>query len=348
MDLDSLSEAQRHCDAALQSMRRFELPATPRHYAVWYEYHAARNLALRQVLDVVLSNRREVDRRLMSELYDRFFSHVAERESVQVASRSIRTTLTEVVGRISEVGVDVERYGTTLGKVARQVSEDSGTLSQAVQRLTAETAAMSAKSARLGRDLSGSAERIAALEKELDAAQRLATTDGLTELPNRRAFDAAMRELAGQAMNSGDDLSLLMIDIDHFKKFNDTWGHLVGDAVLRMVAHALSRRTRQTDHLARYGGEEFALLLPQTALGEAAAIGEELRERLATRRFTLRGSEQSIGQVTISIGAARYEPGEALSDWLARADSALYRAKREGRNRVVTAEAEAARDCAAA
>jgi diguanylate cyclase len=191
------------------------------------------------------------------------------------------------------------------------------------------------RSARLGEELNASGQRIADLERQLAAAHQASLTDPLTSLPNRRAFDTMVLEQAGQAMNSGAALSLLMIDIDHFKRVNDAWGHTVGDAVIRLVAATLAQNRTETGRAARYGGEEFALLLPATPLEDAAAHAERLRGILAARRISLRANAASIGNVTVSIGAARYEPGEPISTWIERADAALYRAKEEGRNRVV-------------
>ena len=166
--------------------------------------------------------------------------------------------------------------------------------------------------------------------------RREATTDGLTEIANRRAFDTILRETAGEAMNSGDDLSVLMIDIDHFKIFNDTWGHQTGDDVLRLVAATLQQSIRGQDTAARYGGEEFAVILPATSLSAAVAVGSNIRRACERLQFVTRDTQQAVGTVTVSIGGACYEPGEALSNWIRRADAALYRAKQEGRNRVVS------------
>ena len=178
-----------------------------------------------------------------------------------------------------------------------------------------------------------------ALEKQLEEARREASIDVLTGLMNRRAFDQTIRTLAGEAMNTGEPLALLVLDIDHFKIFNDTWGHAVGDAVLQLMARRLASRARPEDKPARFGGEEFTMLLPGTTLEEAAAIGDAIRADLEAQRLVLRDSQTLIGTVTTSVGAALYEPGERLADWMGRADAALYQAKAEGRNRVVAMQA---------
>jgi diguanylate cyclase len=175
------------------------------------------------------------------------------------------------------------------------------------------------------------------LQRTLDDARRAALTDGLTGLANRRHFDEMLQALAGQAMNSGAGLSLLLIDIDHFKRINDTWGHPVGDQVIQLVAATLLDNLRGTDFAARYGGEEFAVLLPVADAEGAAIVGNRLREAFACKRVVLQKTRQPIGVVTVSVGVAAYLPGEKLADWVRRADKALYAAKQAGRNRVVQA-----------
>jgi diguanylate cyclase (GGDEF)-like protein len=127
-----------------------------------------------------------------------------------------------------------------------------------------------------------------------------------------------------------------MTDIDHFKRFNDTWGHLAGDAALRHVSRMLAGHMRPSDLVARYGGEEFSALLPETALEDAGAIAERLRAGIESATLTLAESSQAVG-VSVSIGIALAGPDEALEDMIGRADEALYRAKENGRNRVEVA-----------
>jgi diguanylate cyclase len=134
-------------------------------------------------------------------------------------------------------------------------------------------------------------------------------------------------------MNSGDELSMLMIDIDHFKKVNDTWGHQTGDIVLRHLAQTLQKAVRGGDHVARYGGEEFAVILPNTDGKAAVTVAENIRETLAKEPLVIELTPP-ITPTTVSIGAACYDPGEPLAEWVGRADAALYSAKRDGRDRV--------------
>jgi diguanylate cyclase (GGDEF)-like protein len=164
----------------------------------------------------------------------------------------------------------------------------------------------------------------------------LSTTDGLTGTFNHRAFQERLREEFRRAQRYDDALSLVLLDLDHFKDVNDTHGHLVGDAVLREVAAALRGCARDTDFLCRYGGEEFAFLLPRTPLGGALTLAERARQALAALRVGPRGQLR----VSASMGLAglphrAVHTPEAL---LQAADEALYRAKAQGRNRVCLAQ----------
>jgi diguanylate cyclase len=195
---------------------------------------------------------------------------------------------------------------------------------------------MARRSEWLGNRLRQSVETIRTLEVTLEDVRREATTDGLTEIANRRAFDSSLRETAAAAMNSGDDLAILMIDIDHFENLNDTWGHQTGDEVLRLVAATLQKNIRGQDTAARYGGEEFLVILPATQLDGAVEVGNHIRRACERQQFTPRDAHQLVFMPTLSIGTACYDPGEALSNWIRRADAALYRAKHGGRNCVVS------------
>ncbi len=168
---------------------------------------------------------------------------------------------------------------------------------------------------------------------EHEQTRRLAFTDGLTSLANYRWFHTRLQQEIERADRYRRPLSLIMLDIDYFKAYNDTHGHPQGDAILAQVAKLLKQTSRSSDMVARYGGEEFALILPETDQTSAEALGDRLREEI--EQFQFAGEERLPSKIlTISVGIAthsRYADKEAL---IAAADAELYRAKREGRNRV--------------
>ena len=173
------------------------------------------------------------------------------------------------------------------------------------------------------------------IKRAIEYAQtkRLANTDGLTGLYNRRSFQERLQQEVDRANRYYRPLSLIMIDIDHFKTYNDTYGHLQGDDILVEVARTLQKLSRTSDIVARYGGEEFALILPETDSASAEVLGKRLQEHIESHTFP--GEEQLPGHVlTISVGIASYTPPDTKEALLEAADMALYQAKREGRNRV--------------
>jgi len=164
---------------------------------------------------------------------------------------------------------------------------------------------------------------------------QLATTDPLTTLLNRRALTERLTREMERALRDDSSVALLLIDLDHFKRVNDTHGHLVGDAVLRDVAELLLAGARGSDFVGRFGGEEFLVVLPDTDDDGAAAFAERIRERVEAHRFPDREGDPSL-RMTTSIGVATFPAAliESVEDLFARADAALYRAKADGRNRV--------------
>ena len=162
-------------------------------------------------------------------------------------------------------------------------------------------------------------------------------TDGLTDVGNKKRLDQLVQKEIPRAVRHNRELSLLMVDIDHFKDVNDTYGHLAGDSVLRDLAGILQKRLRPDDELGRYGGEEFAAVLPETSLYGAVKIAEDLRGLVEQHRFIVEGEQI---RVTVSIGAAALKPGMDAKGFFRAADEMLYKAKNSGRNRVCPSPTE--------
>jgi diguanylate cyclase len=208
---------------------------------------------------------------------------------------------------------------------------------EALQRLLGasvdENSHLTARVRRLEAELRRSSAEVAKLRGQLGGAVQDALTDSLTGLANRRSFDLELAAVVECASRSSP-AHLVMADIDHFKRVNDTHGHDVGDEVLRIVGEVLLANVRRDSLVARVGGDEFGLLLPRASPQYTARIAIRLCDLLASRPLVVRGLPEFSERITLSIGVAGWHAGESSVEWYARADAALYDAKRRGRNQV--------------
>ena len=342
MNFETVVEATNYAEHALASLRGLSTAPTPQHFAIWYEYHRGQNRELNRVIDILLANRSELSEAVMDEIYERFFATTLEHKAVRETSRRVQETLKAVVGHIHEAQGGAGRFNETLTDITGKLKKENSPFEELVERLTSEMGEMTRHAELLDLRLTQSSVTIEQLRSHLETVRKDAMTDGLTGIANRKMFDLSLRECATQALDEATALSLMMLDIDHFKAFNDSWGHDTGDDVLRLVARMLIRNTKGQDLAARFGGEEFAILLPHTGLQDATSVAESIRRAFVGRRIVKKDTGASVGAISVSIGVAQYEPGEALGEFVRRADSALYRAKNAGRDRVWAAHTIAA------
>jgi diguanylate cyclase len=337
MNLSPVQPTDPLATAAMHSMGHHGITPTPDNFAIWYEYHAGANTALKRTIDVFISNKRDFDAPALEELHNSFFSNSTEQAVLRETSLNVIAAAQQVLDLLDAEQRAARRQPQEPAPAEGQPDPSFGRLTKVLAHLIAETGEMARRSDRLALSMRHSSERIEVLEQTLDKARREATLDSLTGIANRRSFDLGVNELAADAMNSGDDLCLIILDVDHFKTFNDSWGHQTGDEVLKLVAATIQQNVRGQDRAARYGGEEFAVIVPCTPLAGAATVAENIRQAVERQQFTARESRRTIGGLTVSLGVACYDPGEPLLDWIGRADAALYRAKHAGRNRVQSA-----------
>lgn len=327
-------------ERAFETLRQRGIPPSPENYLIWYTHYADENPALSRMIRLLEQNRDSFGPERCRELYSRYFLREDVDRAMTQAMGRIRTItehLATVLARSSDESARASANLEALGKALTK-STDIGQIRRLIATLDAETRALIAGTRALGCQLQRYSREASELHSHLEALQREAETDALTGVANRKGFDRALRELATRSLEEGVPLALLVVDVDHFKQFNDTHGHDVGDAVLRLVAGRIRDGLREADVVARYGGEEFVVLMPGVGLADAIAAAERLRAAVAARRLRSRTDGSDLGAVTVSIGVALYRPGEPLDHLFRRADHALYIAKRTGRNRVVCGE----------
>ena len=334
---DGREESEAWAGQVLDLLRRLRVAAHPNNYLVGYIYVTERLPELRREMDQMINSGRLTEN-VMGDLYLR---HLRPDAELRAAGVRLEETMSRLGQQIQDVNQGAEHYGQALEDFSDRmvtVAAEAATADKveaAVGTVVDETRAMAEINCQLEDRLRLSAKEIASLRQHLEVVTRQATTDGLTGLLNRRTFDARLRQAATEAQDEATFLTLLMIDIDHFKKFNDAHGHQMGDQVLKLVAKCLTDGIKGADAAARYGGEEFAVILPRAPLSEGLQVAERLRRTVHGKKITNRRTGESLGQITLSIGVGQYVPGEDPAAVLRRADEALYAAKRGGRNRVM-------------
>ena len=333
--------AGRLAEQALMAMQARAIPPTPQNFAVWYQHQIGDNPTLMQAIATIDQSAEGFTTGRLIELY-RLCGGVADHcRQLQLVSERVSSLVDEVTSKLGLATSQTRDYSERLSSLGHGLSAviEPSELVALVRELENQTELMRRRAGKLETELERNSREINSLKDDLASARRAATTDPLTGLGNRKLFDDVFALEAETATSSGAPLALLVTDIDHFKIFNDRHGHQIGDAVLKLVAEKLKRSVKGRDTVARYGGEEFVVLLPRTDEAAAAQLAEQLRAEIARSRLVVRNRGQDLGKVTISIGVAELQPGETVDDCFRRADQALYRAKNEGRNRVIAAAA---------
>ncbi|MEZ5826143.1 MAG: diguanylate cyclase [Geminicoccaceae bacterium] len=319
----------------LQELRDLELPPSAENYAVWFAHLATRNRELSRRIAQIRKREGKFSQGLMDQLYEEFVAHHAH--DLLRHSRDAGSLLAAVLTDIDLAHRSTGSYGNTLDQAAEILaSADRQEELLAITRsLQGATAQMQEHTSQLRSELFHREEEIGRLRTALDEARMASRTDPLTGIGNRGLFDERLEIAIDEARSEEYPLSLLLLDIDHFKAINDSHGHQVGDIVIRLVASKLKEMVKGRDLPARYGGEEFAVILPQTPRDGARRLAEMIREILATNKIKLKSKDISLGTVTASFGVSSLQPGDSPDTLIERADAALYEAKRQGRNRVV-------------
>ncbi len=319
---------------AIPKMSQLNIPLTPENYHVWYEYTMGGCPQLNKAIDKLLKNNTDFSNTINQELYDTYIYQAPEESFQQGVQKLVTTLFEKITGMTKQTknfSTSLERYNSTL-----KTDPNIETITNLIINLIDDTDSVIKSNQSMESMLESMNEEIDVLRNNLQALNKEAFTDKLTAVPNRRAFDKKMEHLFDDYHDEQQVFSLLLIDIDHFKQFNDTHGHTVGDRVLKYVASVMIGGIKGDDMLARYGGEEFVVLLPNTSYEDAIAVGNHIREKVSSNKLVDNNAQKKVlGYVTISIGVAAINEKDNLDSIVERADKALYLAKERGRNTVI-------------
>lgn len=330
-------EAYELARLALEQLETQRVWPTPVNYELWSHIIAEPNGPLAQELERLRMAGEKITDDIAERLASTYLPKAKLSEQIRDTGKALSRELASAEQAIRSAQESSESFSSRLEETSRTLEGDpSGpALMGVVADLTDATKQMQAQNASVERALAASTSEVAMLREQLEEIRKEAATDPLTRLANRRAFDETIERIRAEAVATGDYFCLVLLDIDHFKKFNDTWGHQTGDQVLRYVASMIRKRAVPPRFAARFGGEEFALILPGENLLETKPLVERILKDVSAANIRRRSTNDNLGVITLSAGIAGYRAGDTVHDLIERADASLYKAKRRGRNRVV-------------
>jgi diguanylate cyclase len=335
--LDEHERTMAFAEVALGQIKSLRQTAVPRNYEIWYVYAAGFNAALNQVINETLARNGTLSEADLEQIYDTYISHIKTTDRIDKVGSRVIGEIDDVMRLVGDaLGVSL-CYDESLSDATQklEVVLNQNQIKAIVEMLVKSTGVMRETNKVLQDRLTLSKTEIGNLQQSLEAIRTESLTDPLTGLGNRKYFDRSLGAAVQTARVSGEPLSLLMFDIDHFKSFNDSYGHLTGDQVLRLVGMSLRQAIKGQDITARYGGEEFAVLLPNTAMRQALTVADHIRRAIMAKELKKKSSGEILGRVTISVGVSMLRPTDDTDSLIERADVCLYIAKRNGRNRVI-------------
>jgi diguanylate cyclase len=324
-------------EIALGQIRALRQPASPRNFEIWYHYATGYNQSLNQSINEALATKGVLTDTDLDQLYDTYLAASRMGERIDSVGERVLDEIKQVMTTIDAAAGSATSYSKRLNLASESLAKasDGEALRTVIEHLVQGAKEMEQDNKKLEARLASSRQEIEQLQQNLETVRVESLTDPLTTLANRKYFDAALAKGLVDAQEKNEPLSLLMLDIDHFKSFNDKYGHLTGDQVLRLVALSVKQNVKGQDVAARYGGEEFVVALPKTGLESAITVADHVRRAVMTKELMKRSSGERLGRVTVSIGVAVLHAGDTPQILIERADKCLYAAKRHGRNRVI-------------
>ena len=310
---------------------------SPENYAIWFQYAVAKNFDLVNEINKILKNKVPFSQETTSYLYNKYIIGSRAQKAIDEAASSAQSVLQEVLKVVNNFSGETKSYNQNVDQYLEDISTqfEDNNVKDMVKQLISKTATLKESGEKINAKLEESTKEIQTLRQNLQEVTQESQRDFLTGVYNRKAFEKLFAEYVETAKEQKKDMCLMMIDIDFFKRFNDKFGHLLGDEVLKIVARSLTDILKGRDVVARFGGEEFVVILPETPIEGALKVAEAIRAAIASKELKRRDTGENYGTITVSMGVARFRPEtDTLTSLTKRADDALYRSKREGRNRV--------------
>ncbi len=325
---DDVEIAHGYALKVLARLKKLGIPMSPENFELWYVYYARQNTEVVNAIDERIKAGEDLSQIFCYETHKAHLKDNINDELVREAGNKITKTISQVSGMVRDVKVTTQQYGESLNgaNVSLTGTEDVEELKEILANVTRDTQRMIEQNQQLEQELDQSSTDMQDLQRDLESIRKEAMTDGLTGLSNRKSFDTMIDYVHRKCDEEDQIFTLMMIDIDHFKNFNDTYGHQVGDQVLRLVAKTLTDGIKGKDFAARYGGEEFSIILPESNTIAGEVVGNALRKAVENKEVINRSTGETLGRITMSVGVAQYKGDETVEELIERADKALYQA----------------------
>ena len=328
---------------ALPLMTQYNITPTPQNFALWYKYTSGRDQVLCTEIDSLRASGREAFNEAVCLMLHEKHMTVADADSLDEISAHLHGLMSQAIDDLDSAESSVCASQETLSSQSKNIDDtlaEHPELQDALSLILQETANMAQLAHDLKTQLSQTDTEVEALRRELSEVKQSADHDTLTNLFTRRVFDDRLDAAVNHAKLTSAPLSIAFLDIDHFKNLNDTYGHRVGDKVIRFVSSLITQHVGASGITARYGGEEFAIVIPDTDIATATLMVNKIRLKLAESRLRRKADGEPLGQITLSAGVAEFVSGEISDSLVHRADAALHAAKQNGRNKVLRDDSE--------
>jgi diguanylate cyclase len=318
----------------LARIKALGLPADPTSFELLYTYVSGANEALNHRVNAIIEEKGSISLDELEEIQQEFSLQSRLSSAFGRATTKISGEVDQIVGMLSELILSTAQGRKDCADASSRLDEctDRDVVRAISDTLIESLRAIELQHAALERQLITARADLDVANHDLAKVTAQANLDSVTGLANRRGFDAALERATELARGGKTSFSLLLIDIDNFKLFNDRFGHLMGDTVLRLISVMLRQSINERDFVARYGGEEFAVILSGADLTAAVAIAEKIRTTVMSRQLKKRSTGENLGAITISTGVTTFGVGDRTRSIVERADAWLYEAKRSGRN----------------